>query len=977
MFRFRSSRLIGAVIGILIPASAFAAFVGPASSPPYDNVPGVVWNKSTVGGVNNQQIGTEFNVAGSGRIGGDFILGDTKALRIDKAGAALFYIGNWGSGPQPLTVQINGNLQTVGIGSTLGTITAQNKITSQLEITAPKFCIGASCITSWPVAGGGGDITGVAAGTGITGGGASGDVTVSLDTTYADGRYVKKAGDVMSGTLGVGSGIYSANAPTVWVGDGQYGFSSQGGTLYAVNTADNLGNFVFRTKTGGSFSDKMNIANNGDVNLNGKNALRSTDAWLRINQDSAFTAGVHTPGVFAPGSLNVGGAGGWGNPGGGNAWVVGSVGIGTTDLSSKLTVQGMIETKADGIKFPDGTIQTTAAAGATDIWVDITGDTMTGGLTAPLIFTKRIKAESYESTTLKGSFRGFLEQPSSDQFRAAFDFIDGTDTKRLKVMQGFDVLTFSGQYTSGIVLDRDHWPGREVLIGANGSNDEAGIVVRDRRFRANPDINSTVKIGFTQNTSYSWGVWSIAENPIAMAGEFNGGGGTVVLGSNPKGRALDITGNVCLNNSCITSWPAVGGGGDITGVAAGTGLSGGGASGDVTVSLDTAYADGRYVKKVGDTMTGFLTLSADPTAALHAATKQYVDNKVATVGNGDITGVAAGTGLTGGGASGDVTMSLNTGFTDGRYVRKDVADTKTGQLTINETNSWALVVNGGTAHGGLGGIEGHGFTGVAGWGTVYGVNGQSSSASGAGVMGQNSVGVGGLFSSGASYEAVRANGGNIGVYGYGTYQGIYGTNDNGNNGYLGGDSYGVYGSGSYGVYGLGTSYGVYGSGGSYGLYGRGTFMGARVQDSDSGTYAYLGYGAYTLYGNGDIKALGNLEVSGGAWKTGGGSWSILSDARLKDIQAPYIRGIDAISALSPVYFNYKDDNAMLLPSEKTYVGFVAQEVQKVIPEAVTENDQGYLMIENDAIQWAMLNAIKELKAENDELRTRIEALENR
>lgn len=34
---------------------------------------------------------------------------------------------------------------------------------------------------------------------------------------------------------------------------------------------------------------------------------------------------------------------------------------------------------------------------------------------------------------------------------------------------------------------------------------------------------------------------------------------------------------------------------------------------------------GSYVLKAGDTMTGALTLSGDPTAALHAATKQYVD----------------------------------------------------------------------------------------------------------------------------------------------------------------------------------------------------------------------------------------------------------------------------------------------------------------------------------------------------------------
>lgn len=39
----------------------------------------------------------------------------------------------------------------------------------------------------------------------------------------------------------------------------------------------------------------------------------------------------------------------------------GKVGIGTTTPTSKLTVQGMVETTLGGVKFPDGTVQTTAA----------------------------------------------------------------------------------------------------------------------------------------------------------------------------------------------------------------------------------------------------------------------------------------------------------------------------------------------------------------------------------------------------------------------------------------------------------------------------------------------------------------------------------------------------------------------------------------------------------------------------------------
>jgi hypothetical protein len=34
-------------------------------------------------------------------------------------------------------------------------------------------------------------------------------------------------------------------------------------------------------------------------------------------------------------------------------------------------------------------------------------------------------------------------------------------------------------------------------------------------------------------------------------------------------------------------------------------------------------------------------------------------------------------------------------------------------------------------------------------------------------------------------------------------------------------------------------------------------------------------------------------------------------------------------------------------------------VQKILPEAVTNNDKDYLLVNNDPIMWTMLNAIKE------------------
>lgn len=55
-------------------------------------------------------------------------------------------------------------------------------------------------------------------------------------------------------------------------------------------------------------------------------------------------------------------------------------------------------------------------------------------------------------------------------------------------------------------------------------------------------------------------------------------------------------------------------------------------------SLWNSVAD-NYVLKSGDTMTGLLTLSGDPTSALHATTKQYVDNNFIGVAGGTMTGL--------------------------------------------------------------------------------------------------------------------------------------------------------------------------------------------------------------------------------------------------------------------------------------------------------------------------------------------------
>jgi len=127
-----------------------------------------------------------------------------------------------------------------------------------------------------------------------------------------------------------------------------------------------------------------------------------------------------------------------------------------------------------------------------------------------------------------------------------------------------------------------------------------------------------------------------------------------------------------------------------------------------------------------------------------------------------------------------------------------------------------------------------------------------------------------------------------------------------------------------------------------------------------------------------------LAVNGSAAKSGGGSWATFSDSRLKVIKGNFGRGLSEIVQLQPVRYSYKQDNQMGLPQDKEYVGVTAQDVERAIPEAVSENEKGYLMVDNDPIIWAMVNAIKELKGENQDLKAqnqemqqRLEALERK
>jgi len=115
-----------------------------------------------------------------------------------------------------------------------------------------------------------------------------------------------------------------------------------------------------------------------------------------------------------------------------------------------------------------------------------------------------------------------------------------------------------------------------------------------------------------------------------------------------------------------------------------------------------------------------------------------------------------------------------------------------------------------------------------------------------------------------------------------------------------------------------------------------------------------------------LDVTGNIKCSGNVTAD---SFIAVSDRKLKQNIVPIESALDKVCRLEGVHYEFKNT-----PDVKR-MGLIAQDVEKIIPEVVSENNEGIKGIDYGPIVSILIESIKELKEENKKLNKKIDDMQ--
>ena len=144
----------------------------------------------------------------------------------------------------------------------------------------------------------------------------------------------------------------------------------------------------------------------------------------------------------------------------------------------------------------------------------------------------------------------------------------------------------------------------------------------------------------------------------------------------------------------------------------------------------------------------------------------------------------------------------------------------------------------------------------------------------------------------------------------------------------------------------------------------------------SGTISSASSGCININGVNGVT-FGGWNAVDGYVATGGAAWfrgdvTAYSDARVKENVMVVENALDKINSIRGVTFIRTDKN-----DGKRYAGVIAQEILQILPEVVTQNEEGMYSVAYGNMASLFIEAIKELNQKVEDQQKIIDSLLNK